>query len=65
MITGKLEPTSSGTHIQWNVKLNGALPRWIRRPLCRYLATQKWKFKENFGTMEDLIEDAKMSAEAS
>jgi hypothetical protein len=65
MITGELEPTASGTHIRWNIKLNDALPRWIRRPLCRYFATQKWKLKENFGTMENLIEDAKMSAEAS
>jgi hypothetical protein len=59
MITGELEPTTGGTHLKWNIKMEGALPRWIRRRMCRRLAAQKWNLTESFNQMAQLMEDAK------
>lgn len=62
VITGELEPTGAGTHFEWNMKLNGALPRWIRQRLCRQMISKKWQLKENFGVMAELMDKAGNSA---
>ena len=58
MITGELEPTTKGTHLRWNIKLEGGLPRWIRRRFCRYLVAQKWHLTESFDLMAQLMAEA-------
>jgi hypothetical protein len=58
MITVELEPTNSGTHLQWNIKLKGGLPRWVRRRLCRHLVAHKWNLKDNFNLMAQMMEEA-------
>jgi hypothetical protein len=58
MITVELNPAAGGTHLQWNIKLEGGLPRWIRRRICRHLAAHKWKLDDNFNLMAQMIEEA-------
>jgi uncharacterized protein YndB with AHSA1/START domain len=64
MITGELEPAAGGTHVQWNAKLVGSLPRWIRRRLCRRFVTQKMQKKKQFGTLARLISNPEISGDA-
>jgi len=59
LITSVLERTGSGTHLRWNIRLEGRLPRWIRRRICRLLVAHKWHLPESFGLM------ARMMAESS
>ena len=58
MITGELEPTSKGTQLKWNIKLEGALPRWVRRRFCRYLIAQKWHLIESFDMLASMMKEA-------
>lgn len=62
LITGELEPTANGTRFQWNMKLNGPLPRWIRQRISRFMLTQKWHLKDSLGVMAKLMDEAKNSA---
>ena len=58
MITSELEPTGKGTHLQWNIKLEGGLPRWVRRRICRLLVGQKWHLTESFAQMARMMEES-------
>ena len=58
MITVALNPAAGGTHLRWNIKLEGGLPRWIRRRICRHLVLHKWKLDDNFNLMAQMIEEA-------
>jgi len=58
LITGELEPTTNGTRLKWNIKLEGGLPGWIRRRICRLLVAQKWHLTESFKLMAQLMEEA-------
>ncbi|UCD78325.1 MAG: DUF2652 domain-containing protein [Desulfobacterales bacterium] len=58
MITGELEPTTEGTHLKWNIKMEGGLPRWVRRRLCRHLVAHKWRLTECFNLMAQMMEEA-------
>jgi len=58
MITSQLEPATGGTHLTWNIKMEGGLPRWVRRRICRLLVAQKWHLNESFNQMAHLMEEA-------
>jgi uncharacterized protein YndB with AHSA1/START domain/class 3 adenylate cyclase len=58
MITGELEPTTGGTHLKWNIKMESGMPRWIRRRLCRHLVEQKWRLPDSFNLMSQLMKEA-------
>ena len=55
LVTSELEPTSAGTHLKWNIKLEGGLPGWIRRRLCRRMVINKWHLSEQFETLSNLL----------
>ncbi len=57
-ITGRLEPTPAGTRVRWNLKLDAALPGWMRRPLSRLIATRLMEVKQGFERMAHLIDEA-------
>jgi uncharacterized protein YndB with AHSA1/START domain len=58
IITSELEHTGNGTHLRWNIKLEGGLPRWVRRRICGLLVAQKWHLPENFGLMARLMAES-------
>lgn len=58
MVTSELEPTSHGTHLQWNIKLEGGLPRRIRRWICQFLVARKWHLTEGFDLMTQVMGEA-------
>ncbi len=62
MVTGKLEPTAKGTQLIYNMKLEGALPRWVRRRICRFLVAKKFHLLENFDLMAQMMEEASTAA---
>lgn len=53
-ITGALEPAGTATHLQWSMTLDGDLPRWLRRP-CSRLVASGMRIRRNFERMDHLI----------
>ena len=61
-ITSQLESTTGGTHLKWNIKMEGGLPGWVRRRICRHLVAHKWHLTECFDEMDHLMADAGQAA---
>lgn len=57
LITTELEPVADRTRLQWHMKLEGMLPRWVLRPLCRILGTRILELERGFRKMDQLIAD--------
>jgi hypothetical protein len=44
MTTDTLEPIENSTHIHWNMKLDGPIPRWVLRPMIKF-ASRRMKME--------------------
>lgn len=58
--TVKLEETSSGTRLYWHVKMNGILPRFMTRAICKLLLLKGMKVYDGFERLRQLVEAEKL-----
>jgi len=62
-MTSKLEPIVDGVHLSCFLRLNGSLPRWILRPLCRLIVTKRMRMKECLALLARAINEEKKTEE--
>jgi hypothetical protein len=55
--TVKFEELSSGTRLYWHVKINGILPRFMTRPICKLLLVKGMKVYDGFEKLRELVEE--------
>jgi hypothetical protein len=48
LISARLTPSETGTHVRWLMKGEAGFPRWVRRPATRLLANRLMKVGESF-----------------
>ena len=61
MVTGELEPTTDGTHLHWNMKLDSPLPRWMLCPIRKFLSARtRMRVKSRLQTIEQFISGVAM-----
>jgi hypothetical protein len=61
--TVKFEETSSGTRLYWHVKMNGILPKFIRRLICKLIVIKGMKVYDNSERLRRLVGEQKNSEE--
>lgn len=55
LLTGVLTPLEAGTHLEWRMRLEGTMPRWMMRPLARFLTGQLMRVREGLARMDALM----------
>ena len=58
-VTAALEPTALGTRVSWRARLNGFLPRWILRLLCKLLIKKGARTPESFDVLTRILQEEK------
>ncbi len=58
--TVKFEETNSGTRLYWHVKMNGILPKFMRRFLCELIVVKGMKIHDSFERLRRLVEEEKI-----
>lgn len=54
--TVKFEELSSGTRLYWHVKMNGILPRFLRRLICQLIVVKGMQIHEGFERLHKLVQ---------
>lgn len=54
--TVKFEETSTGTRLYWHVKMNGVLPKFMKRFICKLLILKGMKIYDGFERLRQLVE---------
>lgn len=57
--TVKFEELASGTRLFWHVKMNGALPKFLRRFICQLIVLKGMKVHDGFEKLSQLVEEEK------
>ncbi len=53
-LTNVLSPTEEGTHLDWNMRLNGSMPRWMLRMISKLIVHIVLRMKKSFKKIEGL-----------
>ena len=64
LMTGELKSTDRGTEVSLSMRLEGKLPRWVLRPLCKLIATRMMKVKQSYEIIDRLIAEAMKEQQA-
>jgi len=64
-VTAMLEPIANGTRVSWRARLNGFLPQWMLRPLCRLLIAKGARTPESFDVLTRILREEKRMEEAA
>jgi hypothetical protein len=62
-ITSILEPITTGTRLTWRARLNGPLPGWILRALCKLVVSKGARTSDDFAALSEILERRSLSAE--
>ncbi|MBM2842151.1 MAG: hypothetical protein HW412_2679, partial [Bacteroidetes bacterium] len=62
-MTAVLEVLSRGTRLSCNIRLNGSLPRWIRRPLCKLMVARGMKMRQSLEILGRLVKEKEATRE--
>jgi hypothetical protein len=62
-LTVKFEETNSGTRLYWHVKMNGMLPKFMRRLICELIVIKGMKIHDSFERLCRLVEEEKINSE--
>jgi len=54
--TVKFEETNTGTRLYWHVKMNGILPKFMRRLICKLIVLKGLKIHDSFERLRQLVE---------
>jgi len=58
MLTDRLEPVGDGTRVCRSMRLEGAWPRWMLRPLMKQMAGRLMRVEKGFNTLNRLMMEA-------
>lgn len=59
-LTVKFVKIDSGTRLYWHVKMNGPLPRFMKRQICRLLVVKAMRIHDNFEQLLRLLNEEQM-----
>jgi len=62
-MTSQLEPIADGIRLSCHMRLNGSLPRWILRPLCKLIVAKRMKMKQCLELLARLTQEGKTTRE--
>jgi hypothetical protein len=62
-LTVKFEEIDSGTRLFWHVKMNGILPKFMTRLICKLIAVKGIKVQAGFEKLFQLVEEEKIKSE--
>ena len=64
-ITSTLEAIPGGTRLTWCARLNGSLPRWILRRICRLFVSKGPRTANNFETLAQILDRNRIAEEST
>jgi len=62
-MSSTLEPVPGGTRLTWCARLNGSLPRWILRGICRLFISKGIRTADNLVTLSHILERGSIEEE--
>lgn len=60
-LTVKYDETDSGTRLYWHVKMDGILPKFIRRMVCKLIVLNGMQIHVAFNKLYQLVEEEKLA----
>lgn len=59
-LTVKFDEMDSGTRLYWHVKMNGVLPKFMKRLICRLIVLKAMRIHDSFEQLLRLLKEEQM-----
>jgi hypothetical protein len=62
-LTVKFNETNDGTRLYWHVRMDGLLPKFMKRQICHLIVMKGMKIPDGFAKLHKLVEEEKLSSD--